>query len=131
MATVFEAFPNAIISNDWELGEIVENTEVGKIFSSKGLKQVIVDEGNLGNLNTSPSAESLTSDTLIYAMPSEMPGLNIAKYVSSYYWHQKSSDQYFEIVEVGIGKNQEQGVIEHFEFRVQPTGIAGVSDGES
>lgn len=131
MATVFEAFPNAIISNDWELGEIVENTEVGKIFSSKGLKQVIVDEGDLGNLNTSPSAESLTSDTLIYAMPSEMPGLNIAKYISSYYWHQKSSDQYFEIVEVGIGKNQEQGVIEHIEFRVQPTGIAGVSDGES
>lgn len=129
MATVFEAFPKAIISDDWELGEIVENTEVGKIFSSKGLKQVIVDEADYGNLNASPSADTLTSDTLIYAMPSEMPGLNIARYISSYYWHQKSSDQYFEIVEVGVGKNQSRGIVEHIEFRVRPTDIAGVSDG--
>lgn len=128
MATVFEAFPKAIISDDWELGELVENTEVGKIFVSKGVKSVIVDEAAYGNLNTSPSAEALTSDTLIYAMPAEMPGLNIAKYISSYYWHQKSSDQYYQIAEVGVGKNQSRGVIEHIEFRVQPTEIAGVGD---
>lgn len=128
MATVFDAFPKAIISDDWELGEIQENTEVGKIFVSKGYKSVIVDESNTSLLNNSPNADAVDSDTLIYAKPSEMPGLNIARYISSYYWHQRSSDQYYEIREVGVGKNQSQAVIEHIEFRVRPTEISGVGD---
>lgn len=128
MANVFEAFPKAIISNDWELGEVKNNTDVGKIFSSYGVKSVIVDEGALGNLNDSPSAENIESDTLIYAMPSEMPGLNISRYISSYYWHRISDDQYYEIIEVGVGKNQSRGVIEHIEFRIRPTEVAGVND---
>lgn len=128
MASVFEAFPKTIISNDWELGEVKNNTDVGKIFSSYGVKSVIVDEGALGNLNDSPSAESIESDTLIYAKPSEMPGLNISRYIASYYWHRISDDQYFEIIEVGVGKNQSRGVIEHIEFRIRPTEVAGVND---
>lgn len=128
MASVFDAFSKAIVADDWELGEIIENTEVGKIFSSKGFKQVIVDEADGGSLNNAPSADGLMSDTLIYAMPSEMPGLNVARYISSYYWHQKSSNQYFEIIEVGVGKNQARGIIEHIEFRIRPTDIAGVKD---
>ena len=128
MATVFDSFPKAIIRDDWELGEIKENTEVGKVYVSKGMKSVIVDEADYGSLNNAPSADGLSSDTLIYAMPSEMPGLNIAKYISSYYWHKKSSDQYYEITEVGVGKNQSMGVIEHIEFRVKPTEIAEVLD---
>lgn len=128
MATVFEAFPKAIISDDWELGEVKNNTEVGKIFTSYGLKRVIIDEGALGSLNDSPSAENISSDTLIYAMPSEMPGLNIARYIASFYWHRISDGQYYEIIEVGVGKNQSRGVIEHIEFRLRPTEVAGVSD---
>lgn len=128
MTSVFKAFPKAIVSDDWELGEIVENTEVGKIFVSKGMKSVIVDEADYGSLDNAPSADGVTSDTLIYAMPSEMPGLNIARYIARYYWHQKSSDQYYEITEVGVGKNQSSGVIEHIEFRVKPTEIAEVLD---
>lgn len=128
VATVFEAFPKAIIYNDWELGEIVENTEVGKTFTSKGDKAVIVDEATIGSLDNSPSADGLSSDTLIYAKPSEMPGLNTANYISSYLWHQKSSDQYYEIIEVGVGKNQSKGIIEHIEFRLKPTDIAEVMD---
>ncbi len=128
MATVFDSFPKAIIADDWELGELQENTEVGKIFVSKGLKSVIVDEADYGTLNNSPNADSLTSDTLIYAIPSEMPGLNIARYISSYLWHQKSTGQYFDIIEVGVGKNQSRGIIEHIEFRVRPTQIAEVGD---
>lgn len=128
MATVFDSFPKAIIRDDWELGEIKENTEVGKVYVSKGMRSVIVDEADYGSLNNAPSADGLSSDTLIYAMPSEMPGLNIAKYISSYYWHKKSSDQYYEITEVGVGKNQSMGVIEHIEFRVKPTEIAEVLD---
>ena len=129
MATVFDSFPKAIIFDDWELGEIIENTEVGKLFSSKGFKSVIVDEADYGDINAAPNADGLTSDTLIYAMPSEMPGLNISKFISSYIWHQKSSDQYFRIIEVGVGKNQDQGIIEHVEFRVRPTEIAEVDYG--
>lgn len=128
MATVFEAFPKSIISDDWELGEVKNNTEVGKIFTSYGLKHVIIDEAALGSLNDSPSAENISSDTLIYAMPSEMPGLNIARYIASFYWHRISDGQYYEIIEVGVGKNQSRGVIEHIEFRLRPTEVAGVSD---
>ncbi len=128
MADVFNAFPKAIITDDWKLGELVENTEVGKLWKDKGFKSVIVDEANEGDLDRSPSADTIRSDTLIYAKPSEMPGLNIARYISSYYWYQASADQYYRIIEVGIGKNQSRGVIEHIEFRVRPAEFAGADD---
>ena len=130
MATVFEAFPNAIISDDWKIGQIVESTEVGKLYKDLGYKSVIVSEVASGQLDNAPSAETIESDTLIYAMPSELNNLNIARYIAEYYWYQASSEQYYRIIEVGIGKNQENGVIEHLEFRIRPTEFAGADDGD-
>lgn len=124
MATVFEAFPSAIISDDWKLGYVEESTDVGKIFVDKGFVSVIVDEVAEGLLNNSPNADGIDSDTLIYALPSELPGLNVSRYIASYYWYQVSSGQYYEIIEVGLGKNQEKGAIEHIEFRVRPVEVA-------
>ena len=131
MATVFDAFPNAIIRDDWKLGKLVENTDTGKLWQDLGYKSVIVDEGAAGDIDTAPNAEGLSSDTLIYAMPSEMPGFNISRFISSYYWYQQSADQYYRIIDAGIGKNQNNGVIEHIEFRVRPAEFAGEADGES
>lgn len=130
MATVFDAFPKAIITDDWKLGYLVENTEVGKLYTDLGFRSVIVTEQANGEINNAPSAEGLTSDTLIYAMPGQLNGLNISRYISDYYWYQKSTDQYYRIIEVGVGKNQENGVIEHIEFRVRPTEFAGEFDGD-
>lgn len=124
MATVFEAFPRAIISDDWKLGLIEESTDVGKIFIDKGFVSVIVDEAATGILNNSPNADGVDSDTLLYAKPSELPGLNVSRYIASYYWYQVSSEQYYEIIEVGLGKNQDKGVVEHIEFRIRPTEVA-------
>lgn len=123
MASVFDAFQNAIIADDWELCELVENTDIGKVplFGTK--VRVIVDEVASGELNNSPSADSVDSDTLLYAMPADLPGLNVSKYIASYYWYQISSDQYYEIREVGLGKNQQKNVIEHVEFRIRPTEV--------
>lgn len=129
MATVFEAFPNAIVSDDWKLGVLAENTEIGKQWSDLGFKSVIVDEASTSDIDTAPSAEGITSDTLLYAKPSEMTGLSVAKFVASYYWYQVSADQYYRIIEVGVGKNQDNGQIEHIEFRIKPTEFAGEFDG--
>lgn len=128
---VFKAFPAAIISDDWKLGQLVENTEVGKLWKDLGFKSVIVDEVADGELDRSPSAEGITSDTLIYAKPEEMPTSNVAEFIASYYWYQESADQYYRIIEVGVGKNQEAGVVEHIEFRVRPTELAGEVEDES
>lgn len=131
MADVFKAFSGAIISDDWKLGELVENTEVGKLYKDLGFKAVIVDEGAGGELNRSPNAEGISSDTLIYAKPSEMPTGNVAEFISSYYWYQVSAEQFYRIIEVGVGKNQDAGVVEHIEFRVRPTELAGEVADES
>lgn len=126
---VFKAFPAAIISDDWKLGQLIENTEVGKLWKDLGFKSVIVDEVADGELDRSPSAEGITSATLIYAKPEEMPTSNVAEFIASYYWYQVSADQYYRIIEVGVGKNQDAGVVEHIEFRVRPTELAGEYDG--
>lgn len=128
---VFKAFPAAIISDDWKLGQLVENTEVGKLWKDLGFKSVIVDEVADGELDRSPSAEGIASDTLIYAKPEEMPTSNVAEFIASYYWYQESADQYYRIIEVGVGKNQDAGVVEHIEFRVRPTELAGEVEDES
>lgn len=120
---VFKSFSKAIITDDWSLGHITISTDVGKIYVDDGYKSVIVSEGVSGEENA-PSADSIIADTLIYAMPSEIPTANIAELVASYFWHQDSSDQYYKIIEVGVGKNQNNGVVEHLEFRVRPSEIA-------
>lgn len=123
VASVFDAFPNAIIADDWELCELVENTDIGKVALEGQKVRVIVDEVASGELNNSPSADSVDSDTLLYAMPADLPGFNVSKYIASYYWHQISSDQYYKIREVGLGKNQQKNIIEHVEFRIRPTEV--------
>lgn len=120
---VFKAFSKAIITDDWSLGSITISTDVGKIFKDEGFKSVIVDEGAEADEN-SPNANTLTTDTLIYAKPDEMPTTNTAELVASYFWHQQSTGQYYRILEVGVGKNQDEGIVEHIEFRVRPSEIA-------
>lgn len=124
--TVFDAFPNAIIRNIWEMGKVQRGTLEGVKFKPVGFIDVIVDEGANGNLDTSPSAEGIASDTLVYARPEQVGCANIAKFVGGYYLHNAKTDTYYQIIDAAIAKNQHKGVIEHIEFKLRPTGVANV-----
>lgn len=120
---VFEAFPNAIISGVWEIGQVKRATVRGKQFSNAVTLDVIVDEGTYAVTDRSPSAEYESSDTLIYARASDMLTLDTAELAANYLWHNTVSNQYFEIREASLGKNQATGEVEHVEFLLRPTGV--------
>lgn len=121
--TVFEAFPEGIISGVWELGQVQRATVRGKVFSSPSPMNVIADEGTSANTERSPNADYDTSDTLIYAKPEELPTLNTAELASSYIWHNKETGEYYDIRQASLGKNQVGGTIEHVEFLLRPTEV--------
>lgn len=118
---VFEAFPEAIISGEWQLGEVKRATVRGKKFSNPTTLKVIVDEGTYAVTDRSPSAEYETSDTLIYARASDLPTLDTAKLAANYLWYNLKTNGYFDIREANLGKNQDTGVVEHVEFLIRPT----------
>lgn len=126
---VFNAFPNGIVSGVWELGEVERATEIGTIFTGIAICDVIVDEGTYERSGRTPDPDYQDSHTLLYARPGDMPTLNTAALAAGYYWHNKTSDQYFAVLEASLGKNQETGVVEHVEFLLKPTDIAEVTNG--
>lgn len=121
---VFEAFEEAIVSDRWELGQLVSGTLRGKEFSNPIACDVIVDEEAYANPDRSPEVEYQESDTLIYAMPEQMPTLHPAQLTNGYLWHDTETDTFYEIREASLGKNQETGEIEHLEFLIRPTLVA-------
>lgn len=125
---VFNSFPNAIIYNQWEIGEVQYATEIGTQFSRPKPCGVIVDEGSFTDTQRSPDAPYEDSNILIYAKPEEMPTLATAKLTNGYIWHDSVNDIYYEIRDASLGKNQETGQVEHIEFLIRPTEVA--SNGE-
>lgn len=131
---VFEVFPQGIVLNEWYIGQLERGTVRGKEFSNPITCDVIVDEGTYAVTDRSPSAEYEDSDTLLYARPEQMPTTDTAALSTGYIWWHKPSNQYYEIREASLGKNQENGSIEHIEFLLRPTEVALVNteaeDGE-
>lgn len=117
---VFSAFPNAI-SSDWELGEVQRATEIGDVYSTIGIMDVIADEGDSASLHQSPNADGLNSDTMLFVRPEQMPTLNPGELMASYVWYNTTEDQFYEIVDVGVGRNQDNGRIEHLELKLRQT----------
>lgn len=128
--TVFEAFPNAIISNVWRLGRVTRGTAIGTKFAPVRFLDVIVDEGVSGNLDAAPNAEGVVSDILIYAKPEQVGSANMAKFVGNYYLYNCDYETFYEIVDAGLGFNQDKGVVEHVEFKLKPTEVAEIVEGE-
>lgn len=122
--SIFDAFPNAIISGIWELGTCKHGTVVGNEFTKVVDIDVIVDEGFSSNINSTP--EAIASDMLIYARPCQTFVASANELVAGYMLHDTDSDFYYQIVDAGIGKNQHTGKIEHLEFRVVQTEVADV-----
>lgn len=121
---VFEAFPNGIIRNTWELGEVQRATEIGNVFQALNICDVIIEEGVYDRSGRTPNADYQDCNILLYARPEDMPTLNTAALAAGYYWHNTATDQYYAIREASLGTNQETGVNEHVEFLLKPTEVA-------
>lgn len=131
--SIFDAFPNAIISGVWQIGTCKHGTVIGNQFNRLNNVDVIIDEGYNSNINTTP--ETIGSDLLIYVKPCQMPKeVNrlfmtspvVFSLVANYMLYNSASDTYYMIVDAGVGKNQHTGKIEHIELKVKETEIADV-----
>lgn len=119
--TVFQAFPNAL--EEWSIAPIAYSTITGNTIDTDNAQniRVIVDEGNNSEPNASPNAAGITSDTLLYCRPNELPTIDTAELVASY----AVADQYgktYAIIDAAIGKNQDEGIIEHVELKIRQIG---------
>lgn len=119
--TIFDAFPNGIISGVWEIGTCQHGSVVGNTYTKLNEIDVVVDEGFNSSINSTP--EALHSDMLIYAMPCQMPTLSANELVSNYMLYNNYENAYYEIVDAGLGKNQHTGKLEHIELKVVQTEV--------
>lgn len=131
--SIFDAFPNAIISGVWQIGTCKHGTVVGNQFNSLNNVDVIIDEGYNSNINTTP--ETIGSDMLVYVKPCQMPkevnelmmtNQVVLALVANYMLYNSANDTYYMIVDAGVGKNQHTGNIEHLELKLRETEIADV-----
>lgn len=120
--SIFNAFSNAIIYGVWQIGTCQHGTVVGNVFQKEKDLDVILDEGSSSAIDTTP--ESLKSDLLVYVKPSQLPTLRTNKLVSSFMLYDSANDDFYQIIDAGIGKNQHTGQIEHVELRVVQTEVA-------
>lgn len=120
---VFSAFPNSIVSNVWMIGAYQRGSVVGNVFdiSSASLLNVIIDEGDVTNINASPNAETIDADLLLYVKPSELPTTNPRALASGYLVYDSVNKDFFAVVNASIGKNQDTGEIEHIELLLKQT----------
>lgn len=119
--SIFKAFANAIISGVWQIGTSQRGTVVGDTFTKIADIDVVIDEGASAGITSTP--EELRSDLLVYVKPEQMPTIRANKLVSGYMLYDSSEGDYYEIIDVGIGKNQHTGEIEHLELKVVQTEV--------
>lgn len=125
--SIFNAFPKAIISGVWQIGTCQHGTLIGNVFEKTADIDVVIDEGNNSSIDT--DIETIKSDMLIYCRPEQMPTLNTNTLVSGYMLYDSSEDNYYMIVDAGVGKNQHTGVIEHIELKVVQTEVTDEQNG--
>ena len=123
--SIFNAFPNAIITGIWQIGTCQHGTLIGNVFTKVADIDVVIDEGNNSSINT--DIETLDSDMLVYCKPEQLPTIKTKQLVSGYMLYDSVEDDYYMIIDAGIGKNQHTGEIEHVELKVVQT---EVTDGE-
>lgn len=123
---VFEAFPNAVISGVYQIGSYQRGGVLGAVWDAENAVNldVIVDEGDGSSINAAPNAEPLDTDLLIYAKPSQLPTTNPRALAAGYLVYDSEADDYFAIVDAGLGKNQETGQLEHVELLLRQTEVA-------
>ena len=128
---VFSAFPSAVVSGVYSIGSYQRGTVEGNQFTKIANLDAIVDESDMGEIGLAPNAEVLDADLLMYAKPSQLPTTNTRALVSGYMIYDADNDDYFAIINAGIGKNQETGQIEHIELLLRQIDTVGEPNGWS
>ena len=116
---VFNAFPEAI--ETWAIGEMSYGTVQGNKLTKVADIRVIVDEGESGKQDSAPNEATIASDTLLYAMPEDLPTTDTSTLVSDYAIMSPAGRTY-AIIDAAQGRNQHRGRLEHIELRLRPTG---------
>lgn len=124
--TVFQALPSAIVQID--LLEIAFSTVEGNVAKYISTIDAIIDEDSSADFNASPNAAPITSTTLLYVRPEQLPTLECAQLQASY--GVRMHGKVYAIQRAAIGKNQENGVIEHVELFVQQQSAMTVEESE-
>lgn len=124
---VFEAFPNAI--EKLKLVEIDYGTIEGNKTGQAKEFRAIKDEGTTADPTNASSAATIASDTLIYAMPADLPTTDTSELVSAYIVRD-AQGRAFEIIDAGAGKNQHTGQLEHIELKLRPTEVIDSEESE-
>lgn len=114
--SIFDAFANAVIYGVWQIGTSKRGTVTGSQFNKLADLDVVIDEGASSQIDITP--EELKSTMLVYAKPEQMPTIRANQLVSGYMLYDSENDDYYEILDVGIGKNQHTGNVEHIELKV-------------
>ena len=124
--SIFKAFSNAIIYGVWQIGTSQRGTVTGSKFTKVADLDVVLDEGAAVNLTSTPEVltSNRNSDLLVYVKPEQMPTTRANKLVSWYMLYDSVEGDYYEIIDVGIGKNQHTGLVEHLELRVVQTEVS-------
>lgn len=118
---VFSAFAGAVVSGRYSIGSCQRGSLVGSVYSKIADLDVIIDEGDLTNIGLAPNANVLDSDILLYVKPEQLPTTNPRKLVADYMIYDEDEDDYFAIINAGVGRNQQTGEIEHIELMLQQT----------
>ena len=119
--TVFDAFPNAI--EIWQIASMDYSTITGnEVIGEWQNIDAIIDEGSSTEPNQSPNYANAYSDLLIYCRPEQLPTIETAELVADYVIKDEKGKTY-AIIDAGIGKNQENGVIEHVELKLRQVSV--------
>lgn len=119
--TVFDAFPNAIVQ--LKIAQIAYSSITGNDIDLENAETIdaIIDEGSSSDANQAPNAAGLYADTLVYTRPEQLPTTDTSALVSDYAIID-SQDRTWEIIDAGVGKNQDSGQIEHIELKIRQVG---------
>lgn len=120
---VFEAFPGAVVSGRYSIGSYQRGTLEGNQHVKYGDLDVIVDESDMGDIGMAPNAETLDADLLLYCRPEQLPTTNVRALTAGYMIYDAEYEDYFAVINAGIGKNQENGSIEHIELLLRQTEV--------
>lgn len=123
---VFKAFPAAVVSGVYSIGSYQRGTLEGNQFTKEADLDVIIDEGDSGDIGMAPNAETLDADLLLYAKPEQLPTTNPRALTAGYIVYDANEDDYFTIINAGIGKNQQTGVVEHIELLLRQIEVESI-----
>lgn len=120
---VFSAFPGAVVSGRFVLGRYQRGSLEGNQFTKVADIDAIIDEGDMGEIGGAPNAEAIIADIMLYVRPEQLPTDNPRELTAGYMVYDALYDDYFAIIDAGIGKNQDNGVIEHAELKLRQTDV--------